>query len=84
MEAPDDRSQLAIAYHWAFRIMTVSLEMVLPGVFGHWLDLKLGIRGVFASLGFVGGFVLGMTHLVRMKSPGERSEGPATRENPKQ
>ncbi len=34
----DDRSLLATAYEWAWRIIIVSLEMVLPGLAGYWVD----------------------------------------------
>lgn len=49
--------------------MTVSLEMVLPGVIGVWLDGRLGTKLVFALLGFGGGMVLGVWHLLQMLKP---------------
>jgi hypothetical protein len=66
---PENRSPLAIAAEWASRIMTVSLEMVLPGVIGVWLDGRLGTKLVFALLGFGGGMVLGVWHLLQMLKP---------------
>ncbi len=66
---PDDRSPQAIAYHWASRIMTVALEMVVPGVLGYWLDQWIGSRFVFTILGFAAGLIGGMIHLVRIASP---------------
>ncbi len=63
----DDRSPIAIAAEWSSRIMSIALEMVLPGVAGMWLDRRLGTKFVFT----LGGFGLGMfaalwhlTHLV--------------------
>jgi hypothetical protein len=67
--SPDNRSPLAVAAEWASRIMTVSLEMVLPGVIGVWLDGRLGTKLVFALLGFGGGMVLGVWHLLQMLKP---------------
>ena len=47
----DDRSPAAKAYQWASRIMVVSLEMVLPGLAGHWLDEQLGTVVLFLLVG---------------------------------
>lgn len=63
---PDDRSSKAAAYQWAYRIMTVSLEMVLPGVGGYWVDSRLGTRPLFTLLGFGLGMAGGFWHLLRM------------------
>lgn len=68
-DSPENRSPLAVAAEWASRIMTVSLEMVLPGVIGVWLDGRLGTKLVFALLGFGGGMVLGVWHLLQMLKP---------------
>jgi hypothetical protein len=62
----DDRSPAAKAYQWATRIMVVSLEMVLPGLAGLWLDRWLGSLIVFTLLGFAAGSWVGVTHLIRM------------------
>ena len=65
----DSRSPQAKAYEWATRIMTVSLEMVVPGLLGYWaLDRNLGTQGLFTLLGFGLGMTLGIYHLVRMTS----------------
>ena len=77
--APDSRSMIAKAYSWAGRIMTVALEMVFPGVVGVWLDRLLGSVAVFTVLGFGGGLVLGMWHLIRMTS----RKGDPSEEGPK-
>ena len=63
---PDDRSPAAKAYQWATRIMVVSLEMVLPGLAGYWLDRWLGSLVVFTLLGFALGSWVGIVHLIRM------------------
>jgi len=54
----DGRSATAKASEWASRIMTISLEMVLPGLVGYWLDTKLGTKALFLLVGFaLGGYL---------------------------
>ena len=74
---PDDRSPAAKAYQWATRIMVVSLEMVLPGLAGYWLDQQLGSLVLFTLLGFGVGSWLGVVHLIRMtrSDAGGRGDG---------
>ncbi len=62
----DDRSPVAKAYQWATRIMVVSLEMVLPGLVGHWLDERLGTVVLLMLLGFALGGTAAAVHLVHM------------------
>jgi F0F1-type ATP synthase assembly protein I len=57
---------MAKAYGWAARIMVVSLEMVLPGLAGYWLDQQLGTVVLFMLLGFGLGSTAAVVHLVRM------------------
>jgi F0F1-type ATP synthase assembly protein I len=63
---PDDRSPTAKAYQWATRIMVVSLEMVLPGLLGYWLDRQLGTVLVFMIIGLALGCTGGLWHLIRL------------------
>jgi fatty acid desaturase len=70
--SPDDRSPAAKAYHWATRIMIVSLEMVLPGLAGHLIDRWLGTVVLFTVLGFAGGSWAAIAHLIRMTREDER------------
>lgn len=73
--APDSRSVMARAYSWAGRIITVAMEMVVPGVVGVWIDKQLGTIALFTVIGFGGGLVLGMWHLLKMTSrKGEPTE----------
>ena len=65
----DDRSPMAQAMAWSSRITTISLEMVLPAVFGHWLDQRLGTWFVFVTLGAIAGMTLGLMHLIQMTKP---------------
>lgn len=72
--SPDDRSPEAKAYHWASRIMVVSLEMVLPGVMGHWIDRQFGTVAVFLVVGLVAGCTGGVWHLIQMTRVDTRRE----------
>jgi len=65
--APDDRRPpLAQATAWASRVMTVALEMVLPGLIGIWIDRKIGLRAACTLAGFGLGFSVALLHLVRL------------------
>ena len=68
---PDERSPAVVAYAWASRLMTVSLEMVLPGLGGYWLDQRLGTTPAFTAIAFACGLALGMWHLLKMTSAPE-------------
>jgi hypothetical protein len=46
--------------------MIVSLEMVLPGLAGYWIDQKLGTAVLFMLVGFVLGSWTAVLHLIRM------------------
>jgi F0F1-type ATP synthase assembly protein I len=68
MSPSDDRSPAAKAYQWASRIMIVSLEMVLPGLAGYWIDQQLGTMFLFMLIGLTIGCVGGIWHLLRLTS----------------
>jgi F0F1-type ATP synthase assembly protein I len=57
---------MAIAVGWAATIMTISLEMVIPGMLGYLLDQWLGTQVVFLLLGFAIGAILATSALVRI------------------
>ena len=84
-EYQDDRSPMAKASAWATRIMTISLEMVLPGLAGVWLDRRLGTKVVFTLAGFAFGITSAMVHLVHLTRAVEKqhSNRPQQRENEK-
>lgn len=66
----DDRTAMARAMAWSARVMTVSLEMVLPGLLGVWIDGRLGTKVLFTLSGFAAGLTFAIWHLVKMtKSP---------------
>lgn len=46
--------------------MVVSLEMVLPGLVGHWLDERLGTVVLLMLLGFALGGTAATMHLMQM------------------
>ena len=73
-DSRDDRAVLAVAYGWAVRITTISLEMVIPGLIGLWIDRKLGTVMVFLVLGVVLGMTVGMLHLVRLAASVGRAD----------
>ena len=62
---PDDRSIMAQAIAWSSRVTTISLEMVIPGMIGCWIDRKLGTVMLFLVVGMVFGVTSGMIHLIR-------------------
>jgi ATP synthase protein I len=72
---PEDRSPLALAMEWTSRLTTISLEMVLPGLLGYWVDQKLGTRVVFLLLGVIAGFSVGMWHLVKLAGSPPEDKG---------
>ena len=63
---PDDRSPIARAAAWSARILTVAMEMVLPGLLGYWLDEKLGTKVLFLLVGLMLGCTAATLHLVQM------------------
>ena len=70
MNSPrDTRSAQAKAYHWTSRIISIALEMVIPGLMGYWLDRRLGTKALFTVCGFLLGMALGMWHLLKIARP---------------
>ena len=86
MTSPDDRSPIARASVWVTRIMTISLEMVLPGLAGYWLDQKLHTVALFMLIGFALGCtaaVMSLIQLTRSASAKQESEETVNSENRK-
>lgn len=69
----DTRSPTAIGFAWASRVTTISMQMVLLGLIGYWLDNKLEIRGLFTLLGFSVGMTFGTWQLIRFTRQPERT-----------
>lgn len=61
-----ERSALSVGVGWAYRVMSVGLEFVVPALVGHWVDgrLRTGPWGVL--IGATLGFIVGMTHLLQI------------------
>ena len=76
-EPGDDRSPLAAALAWSSAIVTISLEMVIPGLIGYWLDQRLGTQVLFVLLGFAAGMVVFIWQLMRLTS-GRKDSGQPT------
>ncbi|HAH46280.1 AtpZ/AtpI family protein [Gimesia sp.] len=76
MPRPDrqPRSSLAEAHQWVSRLTSVSLEMALPALLGHWLDGKWGTSPWLTAVGALLGFATGMIHLLHMAKEAERKE----------
>ena len=62
---------MALAMEWVAKITTAGLEMVVPGIVGHWLDTRLG-TSFLAPVGFGLGLVLGLWQLIRWTKPPSR------------
>ena len=65
---------MADAIEWVSRITVVAIEMVLPGVVGHWLDTRFGLN-FLALAGFAFGITVGMWHLLLMTKVQKRQAG---------
>lgn len=61
---------MAIAFQWSATIMTISAEMVVPGLLGYWLDQRLGTRALFLLIGFGVGGTLATLQLIRIAKGG--------------
>ena len=86
MSSPDDRSPIARASTWVTRIMTISLEMVLPGLAGYWLDQKLNTVALFMLIGFALGCTAAALQLIRLTRSAnakQKSEQPVVSEKRK-
>jgi hypothetical protein len=59
---------------WAYRIIAVSAEMVLPGLLGNWLDGRLGTH-FLVLVGFGLGISVGIWHLLLMTRQDSRQLG---------
>lgn len=73
--SPDRRSPLTLAMEWVSRITTISLEMVLPGLLGAWVDQRWNTLPVFLVLGVILGMTTGILHLVRLTASADRPDG---------
>ncbi len=63
-DSPDDRPPLARAIAWSSLIVSIGLEMALPGAVGYWLDRKWGTTPALLILGVLLGFISVVLHLI--------------------
>lgn len=59
-------SSIARGYQWVSRILTVSLEMAVPGALGAWADTVWHTSPLGVILGVALGMTMGMMHLLHM------------------
>jgi F0F1-type ATP synthase assembly protein I len=69
---PDDRSSYASAMQWVSRITSIGIEMVLPGLIGYWIDLRLGTKPLLLIFGVILGFVGGIWQLIKLTGQNAR------------
>ena len=73
--SPLEPHPIAEAARWVGILTTVGLEMVLPGVIGHWLDRRFGLR-ILAFVGLALGFAVGLWSLVQIARQSNSDSGP--------
>jgi len=61
-----DPALYAHLYQWSARISMIALEMVIPALFGIWLDRLLGTVALFAICGVFLGTALGFWQLLKI------------------
>lgn len=79
--SPDDRPPMVEAMSWVSRVTTVTMEIVLPGLLGGWLDRRWGTK-FLALVGFGLGLVCGIQHLLVMTRMQDPSVPPTGDETP--
>jgi len=79
----DDRSAFAKATHWSSRIMTVALEMSVPGLVGYWLDKRFGTKFILLIAGVLLGCAAASWQLSKIAKEASttRPEGPSRNTN---
>ncbi len=78
----DDRSAISLAWAWGTRVTVVAAEMVVPGLIGYWIDLKLGTRIVFMLIGFALGITTAIMQLIRITAAETRAKHPTDKNHP--
>ena len=74
----DQRSMIAKAWGVGYQATSISLEMVVPGLIGLWVDRQVGTLPLFLILGVIFGMTAGMMHLVQFaKHVGGEKERPS-------
>ena len=76
MEPSKKSDSLSQGIYWASRGMSVALEFVVPAVLGLWLDRYWKFAPLAVIVGAIIGFAIGLSHLLRLASEGNRRPGP--------
>jgi hypothetical protein len=74
-KSPHDPTPVVIAYQWAARIISLAIEMVVPGLVGLWADNRLGTKVLFTLLGFGAGMTFAGWQLIKMTARLQRDRG---------
>lgn len=81
-EPPVKRSAIQRAAFWTGRVTNAGLQMVIPGLIGHWIDRQLGTQVLFTMVGFAGGMVLAIRGLIGLShSLNERMQEEGSRDS---
>ncbi len=70
----EDRSAIGVGFVWAARITSLGLEMVIPAVFGQWLDGFWGTSPWLLIAGAGIGIITGIIHLLKIATAGISGE----------
>jgi hypothetical protein len=73
--SPREPHPIAEAVRWVGILTTIGLEMALPGLIGHWLDRRFGLR-ILAFVGLVLGLAIGLFSLVKIARQSDSESGP--------
>lgn len=72
---PFERSPLSKGVGWAYRVMSLGMEFILPALAGHGVDRWLKTHPWGMLLGALLGFGLGLAHLIRIAREGTEASG---------
>lgn len=64
-QSHESRGRGALAYQWASRTISICVGMVVPGLVGYFVDVKLNTLPAMTLIGFLVGMLLGMWRLIR-------------------
>ena len=73
--SPREPHPIAEAVRGVGILTTIGLEMALPGLIGHWLDRRFGLR-FLAFVGLALGFAIGLLSLVKIARQSNSESGP--------
>jgi len=62
----DDRSPMAVGIGMASMIISIGMELVIPGLIGYWLDGRFGTKPLLLLIGFAVGMLAAGWQLTRL------------------